>query len=288
MIELLKNWTQGKQFKPWGAPGESAKCTPAGPAVAVEEPKSFCDTDSEIACLTVCAAQGGCSCDCEEVRKAFAEEIARRGLKITVGKGKVGCGGKCRKGPFVAFPQKGYFYLGVRPGDVAEIVEKTLVQGHVLFPFLSVNPDRSYRSDLYYEKDTGLLAAMTDNVCMVEVAKYFLDFEEGLSCGKCVPCRIGMKRMHECVARVVTGEGKLEDLEEIRSLCKAMMDTPLCEFAMTSSRPVLSALTYFEDEFKAHVERQECPAGVCKTLVEIQKKRAARERLRAKAKPKKK
>ncbi len=288
MIELLKNWTQGKPFKPWGASGEATECTPAASAVVEKESKSFCDTDSGIACVTVCAAQGGCSCDCEGVRGALVDEISKRGLPITVGKGKVGCGGKCRKGPFVAFPQKGYFYLGVRPENVPEIVEKTLVQGYVLFPFLSVNPDRSYRTDLYYEKDTGLLAAMTEDVCMVEVAKYFLDFEEGLSCGKCVPCRIGMKRMHECVGRIVTGEGKLEDLQEIRSLCKAMMDTPLCEFAMTSSRPVLSALTYFEDEFKAHVERQECPAGVCKALVEIQRKRAVRERLRAKAKPKKK
>lgn len=289
-MELLKNWTQGKQSKPWAAFGKdvSKECTPPGDAGVEEKPRSFCDPDSKTPCVTVCSSRMGCECDCEGLRSALVEEIARKGLTVSVGKAKVGCGGKCKNGPFIAFPQKGYFYLGARPENVAEIVEKTLIQGYVLFPFLSLSPDRSYRTDLYYEKDTGLLAAMTDDVCMVQVAKYFLDFEEGLSCGKCVPCRIGMKRMSESVEKIIAGSGTLEDLEVIRALCKAMMDAPLCEFAMTSSRPVLSALTHFEDEFKAHVERQECPAGVCPALVEIQRKRAVRERLRAKTKSKKK
>ncbi|MHC1745168.1 MAG: NADH-ubiquinone oxidoreductase-F iron-sulfur binding region domain-containing protein [Syntrophobacteraceae bacterium] len=288
MMELLKNLTQGKQNKPRGATAKEMECTPSGPVAEVLTPKRFCDPESKVPCITVCASKAGCECDSEGVRQAFVDEIARQGLSFSVGKGKVGCGGKCKKGPFVGFPQKGYFYLGVKPDNVAEIVEKTLVEGYVLFPFLSVNPDRSYRSDLYYEKDTGLLASMTDDVCMVQVAKYFLDFEEGLSCGKCVPCRIGMKRMSESVEKIVAGQGTAEDMDQIRDLCKAMMDTPLCEFAMTSSRPVLSAITHFEDEFKAHVERQECPAGACSTLVEIQRKRAVRERLRGKTKTKKK
>jgi (2Fe-2S) ferredoxin len=288
MMELLKNWTQGKQMMPWAAFGKDKERTPAGLVGTEAEPKSFCDAESGIPCLTVCASKVGCECNCEGVRGAFVDEIARQGLKITVGKAKVGCGGKCKNGPFVAFPQRGYFYVGVQPENVTEIVERTLIQGYVLFPYLSVNPDRSYRTDLYYEKDTGLLAAMTDDVCMVQVAKYFLDFEEGLSCGKCVPCRIGMKRMSESIEKIVGGGGTMEDLEQVRSLCKTMLDTPLCEFAMTSSRPVLSAITHFEDEFKAHVERQECPAGVCKALVEIQRKRAVRDRLRAKTKTKKK
>lgn len=286
MMELLKNLTQGKQNKPTGASASTMECTPSGSAAELVKPRGFCDPEAGLPCITVCASKGGCQCNSEGVREAFVEEIARQGLNLTVGKGKVGCGGKCKKGPFVAFPQKGYFYLGVRPENVAEIVEKTLVQGHVLFPYLSINPDRSYRTDLYYEKDTGLLASMTDDVCMVQVAKYFLDFEEGLSCGKCVPCRIGMKRMSESVEKIASGQGTSADIEQIRDLCKTMMDTPLCEFAMTSSRPVLSAITHFEDEFKAHVERQECPAGACSALVEIQRKRAVRERLRGKTKKK--
>jgi NADH:ubiquinone oxidoreductase subunit F (NADH-binding) len=115
---------------------------------------------------------------------------------------------------------------------------------------------------------------------MVDAAKYFLDFEEGLSCGKCVPCRIGMKRMLESLERIVSGQGAEQDLEQIRALCQTMKKTPHCDFALASSRPVLSAMMYFEDEFKAHIERKECPAGVCKDLVELQRKKQVRERLK--------
>ncbi len=245
---------------------------------------SFCEESATEACITVCGSKAGCDCGSEAVREAFIEELGRRQLPVEVGRGKVGCGGKCKNGPYVGFPGKELFYLGVRPENVAQIVEETLVKGYLLFPYLSIGPDRSYRNDIIYEKDTGLIATITDGVCMVEVAKYFLDFEAGLSCGKCVPCRIGIKRMGEGLERIVSGEGSMADFEQVKSLCQAMLEVPLCEFAMTSSRPVLSAMTYFEDEFRAHIEHQECPAGVCADLVEIQRKRAIRERLKGKKK----
>jgi len=81
---------------------------------------------------------------------------------------------------------------------------------YTLFAYFD-QPDRSYRSDIYYEKTTGLLAAIDDSVCMVEAAKYFMDFEKGLSCGKCVPCRLGMVRMHESMTRIAAGEGSAAD-----------------------------------------------------------------------------
>ena len=240
--------------------------------------KAFCDPDSKKPCITVCKPKNGCECDCEAVRKALSEEVSLRKLPITIGDAKVGCAGNCQNGPFIGFPQKEFFYLNVRPEDIPMIVEETLVKGRVLFPFISVSPNRSYRPDIYYEKDTGLLAGIDEHVCMVDVAKYFLDFEEGLSCGKCVPCRLGMKRMHESMQRIVSGQGTSEDLEHIRVLCDTMVQTPHCDFALTSSRPVLSAMRHFEDEFKAHVERQECPAGVCRELVALQKKSARRRK----------
>ena len=98
---------------------------------------------------------------------------------------------------------------------------------------------------------------------MVEAAKYFMDFAEGLSCGKCTPCRVGMKRLQEAVARVASGEAAVEELDEIRELCQVMIDAPFCEFAAARSAPVLSAMTYFKDEFLAHVEKLQCPAGAC-------------------------
>jgi (2Fe-2S) ferredoxin len=283
--ELLKSRTlvKEKAWFPFGAKGGHASAAgEAGVQAGVRE--SFCAPSATLPCITVCSWKGDCSCGAEAVRAAFVEELQRRRLPVEVGRGKVGCAGKCKNGPYVGFPGKEFFYLGVRPGKVAEVVEETIVNGYILFPYLSLGPDRSYRNDIIYEKDTGLIAAIHDKVCMVEVAKYFLDFESGLSCGKCVPCRIGMQRMNECMERMVSGKGTMDDLEQVRSLCQAMMDTPLCEFAMTSSRPVLSAVTHFEDEFRAHIERQECPAGVCADLVEIQRKRAIRERLKGKKK----
>jgi (2Fe-2S) ferredoxin len=239
--------------------------------------EGFCDPEGSMACMTVCAPNMGCKCGCEAVRKSLNEEIARRGLNLVVGDAKTGCGGNCKGGPFIGFPRRGFFYLNVQPDDVPEIIEETIVHGRFLFPFLSINPDRAFRSDIYYEKETGLLAAIDDSVCMVDTAKYFLDFEEGLSCGKCIPCRLGIKRMQETMKRIVSGEGTWDDIEQIKLLCQTMKDTPFCDFAVTSSRPVLSAITYFEDEFKAHIEGRQCPSGACKDLVALDKKLAVGE-----------
>ena len=264
--ETLKSKILGKEkaWIPFGARG--AQTSEARETGAQSDARgSFCAPSMEHACVTVCTSKTGCHCGSEAVRQAFTEEVARRSLPVGVGQGKVGCGGKCRNGPYVGFPAREFFYVGVRPENVTEIVEESLVKGYVLFPYLSIGPDRSYRNDIIYEKGTGLIASIHDKVCMVEVAKYFLDFEAGLSCGKCVPCRIGMQRMVESMDRIVSGAGSMEDLEQVKSLCQAMLDTPMCEFAMTSSRPVLSAITHFEDEFRAHIERQECPGSLCGT-----------------------
>lgn len=241
---------------------------------------SFCDPSSEKPCITVCRPRGECVCDCFPVRDALLAAIDRLKLDIKVGDAKVGCAGKCRSGPIIGFPQKGYFYLRVQPRDVPDIVYETIIKGRILFPFLSIDSERSYRSDIYYEKDTGFLAAIDSSVCMVEVTKYFLDFEKGISCGKCVPCRLGMQRMYESIDRIVAGEGSLQDLEQLRTLSQSMISLPRCEFAMTSTRPVLSALTYFEDEFLAHIDRKECPAQVCKELLELQRKEERRRKRR--------
>ena len=247
---------------------------------------SFCDAASRKPCITVCRPRAGCACGCEPVRETLLEGIARLQLNIEVGDAKAGCSGTCQAGPFLGFPQRGFFYLGVQPKDVPNILYETIIHGRILFDLLSTNPERSYREDIYYERDSGFLAAIHDRICMVQVAKSFLDFEKGLSCGKCVPCRIGMQRMHEGMDRIIEGQGTLEDLEHIRSLCQTMISLPHCEFAMTSSRPALSAITYFEDEFLAHIERRECPAGVCPALIEYQRKQALKERRKMAAKSK--
>ena len=286
-FKSLKKATQETPLNLFARSGGGRGESRADEIAVTKVKKTFCDPSSKKDCITVCSPKAGCLCDAEPVRKALEDEIGRRNLGFTVGKAKMGCGGKCSKGPLLGFPQKNFFYLGVNAEMIPDIVEETLVHGRILFPLLSLEPNRSFRSDIYYERDTGLIAAIDDKVCMVDVAKYFLDFEEGLSCGKCVPCRLGMKRMQETMERIVAGQGTEQDMEQIRILCQTMVDVPHCDFAVTSSRPILSAMTHFEDEFKAHIERKECPAGVCTELVEMQKK-AARLAQRKQKKKKKK
>ncbi len=240
---------------------------------------AFCDPLSKKECVTLCAPSGKCSCDCEDVRQALVDELKCRELDIKVGNLKIGCGGSCQHGPLMGFPQKQFFYLGFKTDDIPRIVEETIMRGKLIFPFLSLSSERSYRSDVYFDKHTGLIASIDESVCMVDVARYFLDFEDQLSCGKCVPCRIGMKRALECVERIATGNGSEEDISQIRVLCKVMEETPNCDFAVTSIRPLNSAITYFEEEFRTHFEKKLCTAGRCKELVEYQKKMATRERL---------
>jgi (2Fe-2S) ferredoxin len=245
---------------------------------------SFCDHQSKRACISMCATNKNCTCGCEQVRDALLEGIVRRGLGVTVGSMRTGCDGHCQKGVIIGFPQMQFFYVGVKTSDVPRILDETIVRGKLIFPLLSFDPERSYRSDIFYDKHSGMIAGIDEKVCMVDVAKYFLDFEDNLSCGKCVPCRIGMKRALECVGRIANGEGTEEDLEQILALCSVMEQTPNCEFANMSIRPLRSAVSYFENEFRAHYEKKVCSAGVCKTLVEYQRKLAVRERLSLKTK----
>lgn len=279
--ELARD-VQGKSWMPGKARVREAPASPSPQGIdmktAAHAMESFCDPSSGLPCVTVCTPRTTCECGCRAVREALLTTLDRLRLQVVVGDAKVGCTGTCRSGPLLGFPQKGFFYLKVQPTDIPDIVYETLVRGRLLFPFISISPDRSYRSDIYYEKDGGFLAAIHSGVCMVEVTKYFLDFEKGISCGKCVPCRLGLQRMYESIERIVTGEGTHQDLEQVRTLCQSMISLPHCEFAMFSTRPALSAVTHFEDEFLAHIERHECPAGVCKALVERQLKEDRRKR----------
>ncbi|HBD07967.1 MAG TPA: hypothetical protein DCZ69_06865 [Syntrophobacteraceae bacterium] len=229
--------------------------------------KQYSDPMSSKVRVTVCTPKGSCKRGCKEVRETLVEELGKRKLKIVVGNAKAGCDGNCETGPVLGFPDGLFFYLGVSPADVSEIVEETLVHGRIMTSFVSVNPDRSYRSDVFFERHTGQLVAIDDRVCMVDVARYFLAFEAGLSCGKCIPCRLGLVRMREFVERIATGKGSTDDLDQIKVLCDTMIVAPYCEFAMASSRPVLTAVKCFRDEFLAHIEQKVCAAGVCQELL---------------------
>jgi len=113
---------------------------------------------------------------------------------------------------------------------------------------------------------SGGMVVMDEDTCMVDIARFFLEFVQDESCGKCVPCRIGTKRMLEILTRITRGEGKPEDIELLEELAKTVKDTSLCGLGQTAPNPVLSTLTYFKDEYRAHVEDKFCPAGSCENL----------------------
>jgi len=116
---------------------------------------------------------------------------------------------------------------------------------------------------------SGGLIVLDDSKCMVNIAKFYLEFTVDESCGKCTPCRIGTKRMLEILQRIVDGKGKEGDLEKLEELALNIKKSSLCGLGQTAPNPVLSTLKYFRDEYEAHVKEHRCPAGECKALSNI-------------------
>jgi NADH-quinone oxidoreductase subunit F len=114
---------------------------------------------------------------------------------------------------------------------------------------------------------SGGMVVMDEGTCMVDVAKYFLKFLQDESCGKCVPCRIGVDRMLEIVTDITEGRGTREQITLLEELSETVAETSLCGLGKTAPNPVLSTMRYFADEYFAHVDEKRCPAGVCKALI---------------------
>ena len=113
---------------------------------------------------------------------------------------------------------------------------------------------------------SGGMIVLDEDTCMVDVARYFLNFLEEESCGKCVPCRMGVKRMHEIVTSICQGEGREGDIERLQALGTTITEGALCGLGKSAANPVLSTLRYFRHEYEAHIRDKECPAGVCRRL----------------------
>ena len=114
---------------------------------------------------------------------------------------------------------------------------------------------------------SGGMIVMDEDNCMVDIAKFYLEFTVEESCGKCTPCRVGNKRLHEMLTKISEGKGTMEDLDAMRELAQTIKDTSLCGLGQTAPNPVLSTLNFFEDEYIAHVQDKACPAGACQSLL---------------------
>jgi len=114
---------------------------------------------------------------------------------------------------------------------------------------------------------SGGMIVMDEDTCMVDVARYFVNFLAGESCGKCVPCREGLRQMLNILNNICTGKGKEGDMELLEEISEMMTDASLCALGTTAANPVLSTIKYFKDEYEAHIKEKRCPAGVCKELI---------------------
>jgi bidirectional [NiFe] hydrogenase diaphorase subunit len=133
-------------------------------------------------------------------------------------------------------------------------------------------PEQHLDTPVDYESLTGLgsimgsggMVVMDETSCMVDVAKYFIDFCVSESCGKCIPCRIGTAQMHDILTKITNGTASMDDLTILEELCDVVRNTSLCGLGQTAPNPILSTLRYFRDEYVAHIQNKTCPAGVCK------------------------
>ena len=114
---------------------------------------------------------------------------------------------------------------------------------------------------------SGGMVVADDSTCMVDLARYFLQFTQNESCGKCVPCRLGTKRMLEVLERICAGEGRPGDIEGLEMLARTVKQTSLCGLGQTAPNPVLTTIKYFRDEYEAHIEERRCPAHACTALI---------------------
>ena len=133
--------------------------------------------------------------------------------------------------------------------------------------FLDMPVDFDALTEIGSMMGSGGMIVMDDRNCMVDVAKYFLEFLEEESCGKCTPCREGIRQMRKILEGITQGEGKLEDLDTLEWMGQAIMDGSLCALGGSAPNPVLTTLRYFRDEYEAHIINHKCPAGVCKPLI---------------------
>lgn len=135
---------------------------------------------------------------------------------------------------------------------------------------LDVPMDYEHLAEIGSIMGSGGLIVMDEDNCMVDIAKFYLQFTADESCGKCTPCRVGTKRMLEILERITKGQGTLEDLDKLEELAEYIKENSACGLGQTAPNPILSTLKHFRHEYEAHVVEKRCPAGVCKDLVRIQ------------------
>jgi NADH-quinone oxidoreductase subunit F len=134
---------------------------------------------------------------------------------------------------------------------------------------LDVAVDFDTLTELGSMMGSGGMIVMDEDTCMVDVARYFIEFLKEESCGKCVPCREGIKQMLAILERICAGEGVMEDIDTLEGMAQGIIDGSLCALGSTAPNPVLTTLRYFRNEYEAHIKDKKCPGGVCTALIDF-------------------
>jgi ferredoxin len=133
--------------------------------------------------------------------------------------------------------------------------------------FLDTPVDYDSLRELGSIMGSGGMIIMDEDTCMVDIARFFMEFTQDESCGKCIPCRVGTRRILEILKRICAGEGQPDDLPTLETLCEQIRETSLCGLGQGAPNPVISSLKYFREEYEAHIHEKRCPAKVCRALI---------------------
>jgi NADH-quinone oxidoreductase subunit F len=157
---------------------------------------------------------------------------------------------------------------GIRDGKKFKAVQTGGPSGGVIPESLLDTPvDFDELSQVGSMMGSGGMIVMDETTCMVDVARYFLNFLADESCGKCIPCREGIYHMLKILNRICTGEGRESDIESLKEIAEVVRVSALCALGQTAPNPILSTIRYFQDEYEAHIREKRCPAGVCQALI---------------------
>lgn len=230
--------------------------TQAGLGITGQEPR-----------ITVCRGQKSSNiCGGETIYQGLLSEAKRLNIPVAIEPAKCGCSGTCRKGPFLSLPHLGLFYHQVKEGHIPIILKETIQKGKILFPLLHLNSLQSVRGDLIWEKAGDCIMAMDNSYCMVQTAEYLIKFHYNESCGKCVPCRLGIQKLTDLIEAISNGKAPEDAVLKMESLISLMTQTAYCAFAGKVSHVILAILSNFKEEFEIHIKEKRCPVRACKII----------------------
>ncbi len=189
-----------------------------------------------------------------ELRAALAREAEARELELTLGEAPTVCRGDCAGGPYLGLGELGLFYGGVAPEEAAELVTETCLAGRLLFPRLLVSPLTVTDSRVHYPRSRDALVLLEEDRCPLQAAAYIFRFNAAESCGKCLPCRLGVHRVETLLRQLENGGAGAKALQELEQLTQAMARDSYCDFAAKVTAPLRLVLELAREEVVRHLE----------------------------------